>query len=124
MKELLTAVGEVVDVYLPSDRATGKPRGFAFVEMSSDREAAGAIDQFNGKDLNGRPLRINAAEERPSRPGGGGGGGGGGNSFGGPRRGAPPPPASYGFDNDFSESAKPQKNKGSRRGLRGRKRSL
>ena len=129
LKELLSAVGEVVDVYLPSDRATGKPRGFAFVEMSSDEEAEAAIEEFNGKDLGGRPLRINAAEERPNR-GGGGGGGGGGRSFGGPRRSGPPPPMSFGFDEGGfgggggGGSDRPQKNKGSRRGLRGKKRSL
>ena len=93
------------------------------------KAAEAAIEEFNGKDLGGRPLRINAAEERPNR-GGGGGGGGGGRSFGGPRRSGPPPPMSFGFDEGGfgggggGGSDRPQKNKGSRRGLRGKKRSL
>jgi RNA recognition motif-containing protein len=56
------------------DRESGRSRGFAFVSMSTDEEANAAIQQMNGADLDGRPLRVNIAEER--RPGGGGGGGG------------------------------------------------
>lgn len=73
--------GSVDDVYLVSDRETGRSRGFAFVTMGSPEDAQRAIEGMNGKPLDGRPLRVNEAEERQSR--GGGGGGGGGRSFGG-----------------------------------------
>lgn len=72
--------GSVDDVYLVSDRETGRSRGFAFVTMGSPEDAQRAIEGMNGKPLDGRPLRVNEAEERQSR---GGGGGGGGRSFGG-----------------------------------------
>lgn len=73
--------GEVTDAHVVSDRETGRSRGFAFVTMSSQAEAQKAIAEMNGALLDGRPLRVNEAEERQSRGGGGGGGGGGG--FGG-----------------------------------------
>ena len=111
--QLLSGAGQVVDCHLPSDRMTGQPRGFAFVEFSTGEEAAAAITKFDGQELNGRQLRVNAAEDRPA--GGGGGGGGGGRPGGGGGGGGGRPP----FD-----GRKPFKNKGSRRGLRGRKRSL
>jgi RNA recognition motif-containing protein len=72
--------GEVTDVHVVQDRDTGRSRGFAFVTMSSDAEAAHAISKMDGSDFGGRPLRVNEAEERQSR--GGGGGGGGGNARG------------------------------------------
>jgi RNA recognition motif-containing protein len=75
------ACGEVVETKLILDRETGRSRGFAFVVMSNPEEAQRAISQMNGADLDGRPLRVNEAEER--KPHGGGGGGG----FGGPRGG-------------------------------------
>ena len=64
---------------------TGRPRGFAFVTMGSPAEASKAINEMNGKMLDGRPLRVNEAEERAPRGGGGGGGGrgGGGGGYGG-----------------------------------------
>ena len=69
----------VKDIQLPADRETGRPRGFAFAEMGSEAEAKAAIAALDGKELDGRPLRVNEAQERPPRgPGGGGGGGGGG----------------------------------------------
>ncbi len=71
--------GTVEDVFLVTDRETGRPRGFAFVTMSTSEEAAKAIEGMNGKDLEGRALRVNEAESKPR----GGGGGGGGRSFGG-----------------------------------------
>ena len=77
------ACGEVVEAKLILDRETGRSRGFAFVVMSNAEEAQRAISQMNGADLDGRPLRVNEAEERKPRSGGGGGGGG----FGGPRGG-------------------------------------
>ena len=105
---------------LPTDRETGRPRGFAFVEFMSEAEASEAIRLFNARELGGRKLTINMADDRrraegprpprvfegpPAESGGGypfGGGGG--------LRGAP--------------HGRPFKTKGSRRGLRGRKRSL
>jgi RNA recognition motif-containing protein len=65
--------GEVADVHVVTDRETGQSRGFAFVTMGSSQEAAKAIAQMNGALLDGRPLRVNEAEERQSRGGGGGG---------------------------------------------------
>ncbi len=84
--------GAVAEVKLVIDRESGRSRGFAFVSMSTDEEAQRAIDELNGADLEGRPLRVNIAEERRPRPDGGGfrgggGGGGGDRGRGGPRRG-------------------------------------
>jgi RNA recognition motif-containing protein len=68
----------VTDVFIPTDRDTGRPRGFAFVEMGSPEEAQAAIEELNGTDLGGRTLQVNEARERENRgPRGGGGGGGG-----------------------------------------------
>jgi RNA recognition motif-containing protein len=58
------------------DRATGRARGFGFVEMASDADAEKAISMFNGKDFQGRALTVNEARPREERSGGGGGGGG------------------------------------------------
>jgi len=65
------------------DRATGQSKGFAFVEMSTEDEAAAAIEQFNGREVAGRALKVNEARPRENR----GGGGGGGRGFGGNRGG-------------------------------------
>jgi len=73
VRALFAAHGTVESVALPSDRETGRPRGFGFVEMSSS-DAARAIQAVNGQDLGGRPLRVNEAQDKP-RTGGGGGGG-------------------------------------------------
>jgi cold-inducible RNA-binding protein len=70
--------GEVSSVQLMLDRHSGQSRGFCFVEMGSPAAAQKAISDLNGKDLGGRALRIDVAEERRPRSGGGGGGGGGG----------------------------------------------
>lgn len=80
--------GEVEDVKVMLDRDTGRPRGFAFVTMASSEGAQAAIQNLDGQDLEGRPLRVNEAEERRDRFGGGGGGGrggfgGGGGGYGG-----------------------------------------
>ena len=80
IREIFGAHGQVTDVHVVMDRETGRPRGFAFVTMGSPAEAEAAINEVNGQNVDGRPLRVNQAEERPSRGGGGGGGGGG---FGG-----------------------------------------
>ena len=101
---LLSQAGEVSEVVIPTDRATGRPRGFAFVEFATAEAAQEAIERFDGKELDGRRLRINAAEDRP------------------PRR-----PPSFADDKPSFEQAprgKASRPKGSRRGLRGKKRSL
>jgi RNA recognition motif-containing protein len=83
VRNAFAAIGSVTDVHLVTDRQTGQPRGFAFVTMGTDQEAAKAIAELNGTVLDGRPLRVNEAQERPSRDGGGGGGGFGGGGGGG-----------------------------------------
>ena len=66
--EAFSAAGRVVDAKVPTDRETGRPRGFAFVEFESDEGAKRCIEQLNGRDLKGRPLRVNEAENRPRVP--------------------------------------------------------
>ncbi len=141
VETLFAQAGKIEDVYLPSDRETGRPRGFAFVTFSSDEESTAAITRFNGHEMNGRALRVNEAEDRPrtggarpggfSRPGGapgggyaGGGGGdfgGGGGGFGGGDR------DSYGYGGGGGGgrgAGNANNNKGSRRNIRAKKRSL
>jgi RNA recognition motif-containing protein len=138
VQNLFSEIGEIRDVYLPMDRQSGRPRGFAFVEYASDEDAAKAIEKYNGYQLSGRALRVNAAEDRPrtgggGRPGGGYGGGrpGGGYSGGGDFGGG------YGGGGDFGGGGGDfgggggggyggggGKSKGSRRNIRGKKRSL
>lgn len=129
LSALLSQAGEVARVHIGTDRETGRSRGFAFAEFASDPEAADAIRKFDGYDLGGRRLRVNSAEDRPQRPAGGGGGG---------YRPSPSPsrPAFSVPQNMFAAGdpfasemggaggARPNKSKGSRRGLRARKRSL
>lgn len=181
---LLSEAGEIVDAFLPTDRETGRPRGFGFITFASPEQAQACIDKFNGHELSGRRLNINAADERGRGgrgPGGGGGGrerrgggggggrpspiaefkrggrvrpdGGGGRGPGGGGRGPggggygdrpfrprmpppePPPGDFYDDGKDFSrdyeeddgrgwDNKKKKKRKGSRRGLRAKKRSL
>jgi len=71
---------QVHEVKMVLDRDTGRPRGFAFVEMATEQDAQNAIQNLNGRDLQGRPVTISEARERT---GGGGGGGYGGSSYGG-----------------------------------------
>lgn len=73
--------GTVTDVHLVTDRETGRARGFAFVTMGTPDEAAKAMQSMDGQTLDGRPLRVNEAEQRQQRGGGGGGRGGGGGGF-------------------------------------------
>jgi cold-inducible RNA-binding protein len=73
----------VVEVKLVSDRDTGQPRGFGFVEMATPAEAKAATSQWDGQELDGRTLKVSEAQERA---GGGGGGGGGGRGGGWGRR--------------------------------------
>src|SRR6202789_3787221 len=75
--------GTVSDVYVAMDKMTGRPRGFAFVTMSTDEEAKVAAEKTNGVELGGRQLTVNEARPKEERPGGGFGGGGGGRGFGG-----------------------------------------
>jgi RNA recognition motif-containing protein len=84
LQELFATAGTVESASVVEDRDTGRSRGFAFVEMSTKEEAAAAIDQFNGKEVGGRALKVNEAKPREDRSGGGGGGRGG---FGGNRGG-------------------------------------
>jgi len=85
LQEAFGQFGNVVEAKIILDRDTGRPRGFGFVTMDSENSAQEAIDGMNGTMLDGRPLRVNIAEER--RPPRGGGGGGGGGGYGGPRGG-------------------------------------
>jgi RNA recognition motif-containing protein len=124
--------GAVTDVRLVMDRATGRSRGFAFVTMGTDEEAERAMKKMDGAMLAGRPLRVNEAQDRVSRPGGFGGGGGGfgarpsfganpgfggnggyGGGFPGPDAFAAGPGAGGGFDRGFGDNRK-------RRGTGGR----
>ena len=143
-----------MDVHIPKDRETGRPRGFAFVRFANEEQAQKAVEQFHGREVGGRPLRLDIAEDRPRQPrqrrdfggppqgrgrndfGGGGGGRGG--------RGAPVDPGQdayarddYNYDRQYDRDNegdgggrggrsfdKPKRPKGSRRGLRGKKRSL
>ena len=90
---------------LPTDRATGRPRGFAFVELGDESAAARAIEELDGKELGGRTLRVSAAEERR------------------PRSGPPTGRPSFGGHGGGGSGNRP-KPKGSRRNIRRRKRSL
>jgi RNA recognition motif-containing protein len=106
LEALFGAIGEITELVVPADRDTGRPRGFAFVTFADADLAAQAIEKLNGTELGGRALRVNEATDRPERSFGGGGGfgrpAGGGRSAGGP----------------------PSRPKGSRRNIRGRKRSI
>ena len=92
VQQLFSTYGEVLSVALPTDRETGRPRGFGFVEMSTE-DASKAISALDGSDFGGRSLNVNEARPRGGgggpRGGGGGGGdrGGGGGGYGGGRGG-------------------------------------
>jgi len=98
LQSLFAQAGTVESASVVEDRMTGRSRGFAFVEMSTADEANSAIEQFNGKEVGGRALKVNEAKPRENHGGGGrgfggggyggnrgGGGGRGGNSYGGNR---------------------------------------
>lgn len=120
LEALFSQAGEVVDCFLPSDRATGRPRGFAFVEFADEAGMTAAIARFDGYELGGRTLRVNEAQAQRPRPGGG-------FSSGGPSSGG-------GYASGFGSQEPPSfidapplprgKSKGSRRNLRAKKRSL
>ena len=75
IRDAFAAHGTVTSVNIVMDRETGRPRGFAFVEMGSDQEAQAAMQALDGQDLGGRNLKVNVAKPREPRGGGGGGGG-------------------------------------------------
>jgi cold-inducible RNA-binding protein len=70
LEQLFGQAGTVQSASVVEDRDTGRSRGFAFVEMSSQEEATSAIEQFNGKDVGGRALKVNEAKPRENRGGG------------------------------------------------------
>jgi len=87
LTELFAAVGTVQSANVIEDRETGRSRGFGFVEMSSQAEGQDAISQLNGKEIDGRELKVNEAKPQAPRDGGGGGRGGYGGGGGGGGRG-------------------------------------
>ena len=99
---LFSEVGSILEVFLPSDHNTGRPRGFAFVEYTDEAAAEQAIEKFDGFSLDGRTLTVKEAEARPER--------------------------SKGFSDNRPggkyRGRKKTKSKGSRRGLRGKKRGF
>ena len=76
LQDAFAAYGTVTEANLMTDRATGRPRGFGFVTMSSPEEAQKAVEAMNGKSIDGRALTVNIARPREERSSGGGGGGG------------------------------------------------
>jgi RNA recognition motif-containing protein len=83
VRSLFSAHGEVTNVHMVMDRETGRPRGFAFVEMATDEQAQAAIKALDGTNAGGRNLKVNEAQPREERGGGGGSRGGGGYGGGG-----------------------------------------
>ena len=95
LQDLFGTVGAIESVRVMRDNATGRARGFAFVEMQTEEDAQTAIQKLNGTDLGGRALVVNEARPKPEFAGAGGGGGrdrgdrGGGGGRGGSRRSEP-----------------------------------
>jgi RNA recognition motif-containing protein len=130
--QVFSAAGKVVDAKVPTDRETGKPRGFAFVEFENDEGVQRAVSLLNGQDMKGRSLRVNEAEDRPPRAPGSGppprssgpggprpGGFGGprpGGGFGGPRPGGfgGGPPSAGGDFGDFRKPSRERSRGGDR----------
>ncbi|MFM8313245.1 MAG: RNA recognition motif domain-containing protein [Deltaproteobacteria bacterium] len=88
LQDLFSQAGEVASARIITDRASGRSKGFGFVEMSTEDGAQSAIDKFNGQEFEGRKLTVNEARPMEPRSGGGGGrggfgGGGGRGGFGG-----------------------------------------
>jgi len=82
LSTMFTEAGPVASAKIITDRYTGQPRGFGFVEMETKTDGQRAISMLNGKDVDGRTLKVNEARPQQKR-GGGGFGGGGGGRFGG-----------------------------------------
>lgn len=107
LTELFSQAGTVTFAQVISDRDTGRSKGFGFVEMSSDEEAAKAIEVFDGHAINGMNLAVNEArpkEDRPRSSGGGGGFGGGGYGGGGGSRGGGRGGDDYGSGGGYESS--------------------
>ena len=83
LEKVFAEVGTVTSTNIIEDRETGRSRGFGFVEMSSKEEGQKAISELNGKDVDGRELKVNEAKPQEKRAGAGGGGRGGYNGGGG-----------------------------------------
>ena len=83
LEELFASKGEVVSVSLVTDRATGRPKGFGFVEMASPEQAQAAKDALDGQEVDGRTIKVDLAKEQQPRMGGGRGGPRGGGGYGG-----------------------------------------
>lgn len=81
LRDFFATVGTVTSASVIMDRETNRSKGFGFVEMSSDEEAKKAIEELNGKDLDGRPIVVSEARPREERPRGDFNGGGGGNRY-------------------------------------------
>ena len=77
LRSMFEPFGEITRINVVTDRDTGRARGFAFVEMTNDEEAAGAIAALNGKEVDGRALNVNEARPKTERSGPRTGGGGG-----------------------------------------------
>lgn len=103
VENLFSEAGDIVEVFIPADRDTGRPRGFAFVEFADPAAVDAAIEKFDGFEFQGRNLRVNEAEERRPRPG--------------------YPPGGFPMDQP-PWKPKGGKSKGSRRNLRKRKRGF
>ena len=73
LRDVFSQFGEIGDLTLITDRDTGRPKGFGFVEMRNDQAARDAIAALDGKELGGRTIKVNEARPKPQRSGGGGG---------------------------------------------------
>lgn len=78
LRDLFGSHGEVTEVFIPTDRESGRPRGFAFVTMDSSDSMGDAISALNGNEFQGRAMVVNEAKPQTNTGGGGYGGGGGG----------------------------------------------
>jgi cold-inducible RNA-binding protein len=87
LRALFEPFGQITRIHIVTDRETGQPRGFAFVEMAKDEDAASAMTALNGKEVAGRALRVNEAAPKPERGGFKGSGGFGPRGGGGAKRG-------------------------------------
>ncbi len=103
LTNMFAAHGAVTRAKVVMDRETGRSRGFGFVTMTNDAEGKAAIDTLNGKDVEGRALRVREAE--PRQPGGGGGGGYGGGAGGGGAGGGGRPPRREGGGGGYGGGA-------------------
>ncbi len=87
LRQAFSKFGEVSEAKVITDRETGRSRGFGFITFVSDQDATSAMSEMDGKELDGRTIKVNEAQERAPRSGGGGGGGGGYGGGGGGRGG-------------------------------------